>query len=69
MAERKRQEEERRAREVEEKKQREQEEKMRRLEEVERKRQLMVQAQKVPKTQNSIRIKNNSLRKVSGFKT
>lgn len=49
MAERKKQEEERRVREIEEKKQRDIEEKRRRLEEAEKKRQAMMQALKVPK--------------------
>ena len=47
MAERKKQEEERRVREIEEKKQRDIEEKRRRLEEAEKKRQAMMQALKV----------------------
>lgn len=46
MAERKKQEEERRVREIEEKKQRDIEEKRRRLEEAEKKRQAMMQAHK-----------------------
>ena len=46
MAQRKKEEEERRVREIEEKKQRDIEEKRRRLEEAEKKRQAMVQAQK-----------------------
>jgi hypothetical protein len=49
MAERKKQEEERRVREIEEKKQRDIEEKRRRLEEAEKKRQAMMQALKVRK--------------------
>lgn len=49
MAERKKQEEERRVREIEEKKQRDIEEKRRRLEEAEKKRQAMMQALKVQK--------------------
>lgn len=49
MAERKKQEEERRVREIEEKKQRDIEEKRRRLEEAEKKRQAMMQALKVNK--------------------
>lgn len=53
MAERKKQEEERRVREIEEKKQRDIEEKRRRLEEAEKKRQAMMQALKVGKIQKS----------------
>ena len=52
MAERKKQEEERRVREIEEKKQRDIEEKRRRLEEAEKKRQAMMQALKVKKKVN-----------------
>jgi aspartokinase len=56
MAERKKQEEERRIREIEEKKQRDIEEKRRRLEEAEKKRQAMMQALKVGEILNTRQI-------------
>jgi restriction endonuclease S subunit len=59
MAERKKQEEERRVREVEEKKQRDIEEKRRRLEEAEKKRQAMMQALKVRRISNSNKFDNS----------